>query len=156
MANKPRTITAPFAGIRSTTTNDDASPFGVPAQRGLTDWRQLIPAYEACIEGIRDDWSNYLANCGIDDLLGRARFLNDRQMGVYVHRYSADRVVVATEPTLSPTPAGGRPRNHILWPFRNDHTTAAGCKPRWRPYRCRVGGHAARSRRRRTRHLANA
>jgi glutathione reductase (NADPH) len=79
---------------------DAASGFGVPAQRGRTDWARLVAGREQYIANINDYWNTYLDDRGITRLAGRARFVDARTIEVEGQRYSTDHIVIAT---------GGRP-----------------------------------------------
>ena len=79
---------------------DDARGYGIDAERGATDWRDLVERREAYIEGIREYWQGQVAARGIDRIEGRARFVDRRTVAVDGQAYSADHIVVAT---------GGRP-----------------------------------------------
>lgn len=75
---------------------DDAAGFGVPAQRGATDWGRLVAAREDYIAGINAYWDGYVAESGIDRITGRARFVDAHTLNVDGHRYTADHIVIAT------------------------------------------------------------
>ena len=44
---------------------DDANGFGIPAQRGATDWQRLVEGREAYISRINRYWDGYVADSGI-------------------------------------------------------------------------------------------
>lgn len=79
---------------------DDASAFGVPAQRGTTDWKALVRARDAYIRNINAYWDGYVDETGITRIDGSARFVDSHTVEVDGQTFSADHIVVAT---------GGRP-----------------------------------------------
>lgn len=79
---------------------DDANDFGVPAQRGQTDWKKLVEGRENYVHNINDYWNGYVAESGIDHIQGRAKFIDAHSVEVNGQHYSADHIVIAT---------GGRP-----------------------------------------------
>jgi glutathione reductase (NADPH) len=44
----------------------DADSFGVPAQRGKTDWKKLVAGREPYIHSINSYWNGYVDDRGID------------------------------------------------------------------------------------------
>ena len=79
---------------------DDAPAFGIPAQRGTTDWEKLVADRDRYIENIVGYWDGYVEELGITRIDGHARFADARTIEVEGNRYSADQIVIAT---------GGRP-----------------------------------------------
>ncbi len=79
---------------------DDARAWGIDAERGATDWRDLVQRRDAYIDGIREYWNDHVAARGIDHIRGLARFVDARTVAVDGQRFRADRIVIAT---------GGRP-----------------------------------------------
>ncbi len=79
---------------------DDAGGFGIPAQRGATDWSKLIKGRQDYIGNINNYWDGYVQNLGITHIQGRARFIGPGEIEVDGQTYGADHLVVAT---------GGRP-----------------------------------------------
>ncbi len=79
---------------------DDASDFGVPAQRGVTDWSKLIEGRQNYIANINRYWDGYVDDLGVDHIQGAARFVGAGEIEVEGQIYTADHIVVAT---------GGRP-----------------------------------------------
>jgi glutathione reductase (NADPH) len=79
---------------------DDAGGFGIPAQRGATDWSKLIKGRQDYIGSINNYWDGYVQNLGITRIQGRARFIGPGEIEVDGETYGADHLVVAT---------GGRP-----------------------------------------------
>jgi len=85
---------------------DAAHGFGVPAQRGKTDWARLVAGRAQYIRNINDYWVRYAQDSGITRVTGRARFIDANSIDVEGHRYSADHIVVATggKPVVPPVP----------------------------------------------------
>jgi glutathione reductase (NADPH) len=79
---------------------DDASGFGIPAQRGKTDWARLVDGRQDYIENINYYWDGYMDQLGITHIEGRARFVGAGEIEVNGQIYAAEHIVVAT---------GGRP-----------------------------------------------
>lgn len=79
---------------------DAANDFGIPAQRGTTDWPRLVAGRERFIRDIVGYWDGYVADSGITPISGYARFVDGQTIEVDNRRYSADHIVIAT---------GGRP-----------------------------------------------
>jgi glutathione reductase (NADPH) len=75
---------------------DDANRFGIPAQRGKTDWASLVSGRERYIHNINGYWEAYLADRGIVHLAGHARFTDAGGIEVAGQSYSAEHIVVAT------------------------------------------------------------
>ncbi|MBI1424715.1 MAG: glutathione-disulfide reductase [Gammaproteobacteria bacterium] len=85
---------------------DDASSFGIPAQRGQTDWARLVSGREDYIRNINNYWNGYVAQSGIDRIAGHASFVDARTIEVNGKRYTADHIVIATggQPIVPPVP----------------------------------------------------
>jgi len=85
---------------------DDANAFGIPAQRGQTDWSKLVAAREQYIANINRYWNNYVVDSGIDRIQGRAKFVTANTVEANGERYSADHIVIATggQPIVPPLP----------------------------------------------------
>ncbi|TNF96023.1 MAG: glutathione-disulfide reductase [Gammaproteobacteria bacterium] len=79
---------------------DDADGFGIPVQRGVTNWQKLVDGRESYISNIINYWDGYVDDSGIDRIQGHARFVNTNTVDVGSRHYSADHIVIAT---------GGRP-----------------------------------------------
>ncbi len=75
---------------------DDAAGFGIPAQRGKTDWQRLVAGREQYIRNINDYWNDHVDDSGIDRIQGHAVFVNDTTVEVNGRRYTADHIVIAT------------------------------------------------------------
>jgi glutathione reductase (NADPH) len=85
---------------------DDASAFGVPAQRGSTDWQKLVKGRDEYIRNINNYWDGYVNDSGIDRISGKARFVNEHSVEVDGQVYTADHIVIATggRPIVPPVP----------------------------------------------------
>jgi pyruvate/2-oxoglutarate dehydrogenase complex dihydrolipoamide dehydrogenase (E3) component len=85
---------------------DDAPAFGVPAQRGATDWNKLVTSRNQYIGGINRYWDGYALDSGIHRINGHGRFISQRQIEVDGVRYSAEHIVIATggQPIVPPVP----------------------------------------------------
>ena len=75
---------------------DDANGFGIPTERGRTDWRRLVDGRERYIRNIATWWNEHVDNKGIGRIDGRARFVNSRSVEVDGRVYTADHIVIAT------------------------------------------------------------
>ncbi len=85
---------------------DDAGAFGIPAERGATDWPALVAARERYIADINGYWEDYVARQQITRLTGHARFVDARHISVEGRVYSAEHIVLATggRPIVPPVP----------------------------------------------------
>ena len=79
---------------------DDAAGFGIPAERGRTDWAKLVQGRQDYIQRIRQFWDGYVVEQGIERISGQARFVDAHRIEVHNEQYTADHIVIAT---------GGRP-----------------------------------------------
>ena len=75
---------------------DDASAFGIPSQRGKTDWPALVAGRQAYIGNINDYWEGYVDELDIHWIQGYARFRDAHSIEVDGQHYSADHIVLAT------------------------------------------------------------
>lgn len=75
---------------------DSANDFGIPAQRGATDWQKLVAGRQGYIADINRYWDGYVADSGITRINGSAHFVDARTVEVNGRRYSAEHIVVAT------------------------------------------------------------
>ena len=75
---------------------DAASDFGIPAQRGVTDWQKLVSGRNDYITNINRYWDGYVADSGITRIDGSARFVDARTVEVNGQHYSAGHIVIAT------------------------------------------------------------
>ncbi len=85
---------------------DDASGFGIPAQRGKTDWQALVAGRDDYINNINQYWNGYVEDSGITHIHGHATFVNSRTVEVNGQHYSSDHIVLATgsQPIVPPVP----------------------------------------------------
>jgi len=75
---------------------DDASEFGIPAQRGTTDWQRLVQGRDQYIQTIREYWSGYINNNGIEHIRGFGRFIDAHTVEANGQHYRAEHIVIAT------------------------------------------------------------
>ncbi len=75
---------------------DDANAFGIPAQRGDTNWQALVSGRERYIRNITNYWDGYVVDSGITRIDGTAQFIDRHTIEVNGKRYSADHIVIAT------------------------------------------------------------
>lgn len=85
---------------------DDANAFGIPAQRGKTNWQQLVAGREQYIRNINNYWDGYVDDSGIEHIQGYARFVDANTIEVNGAQYSAEHIVIATggQPIVPPVP----------------------------------------------------
>lgn len=85
---------------------DDANDFGIPAERGKTDWVKLTSAREEYIKNINQYWDGYVKKSGIKHIQGYARFVDEITIEVNDEQYQADHIVIATggKPIVPPVP----------------------------------------------------
>ncbi len=85
---------------------DDAKHFGIPAERGATDWKKLIKGRQDYIGMINRYWDGYVVDTGITRINGKAHFVDEHTVEVDGQRYSADHIVIATggRPIVPPVP----------------------------------------------------
>lgn len=77
-----------------------AADYGFSIERKGFDWGELVRKREAHISGINNWYHTYLADSDIDEIRGRARFIDTHTLQVGDETLSADHIVIAT---------GGRP-----------------------------------------------
>jgi glutathione-disulfide reductase len=85
---------------------NDADSFGIPTQRGSTDWRRLVAGRDAYVRNISNYWEGHVYDSGIDHIQGHASFVNSTTVEVSGEHYSADHIVIATgsQPIVPPLP----------------------------------------------------
>ena len=85
---------------------DDASGFGIPAQRSKTDWSKLLYGRDDYIRNINRYWNNHVDDSGIDRIQGHARFVHANTVEVDGCHYCAEHIVIATggRPIVPPLP----------------------------------------------------
>jgi len=79
---------------------DDATDFGIPAERDRTDWAKLVQRRQEYIDDIHQFWDDYLVEQGIERINGQARFVGPHRIEVDCQQFGAEHIVIAT---------GGRP-----------------------------------------------
>ena len=85
---------------------DGASDFGIPAQRGATDWQKLIAGRENYIANINRFWDGYVEDLGITRIEGYGSFIDASTVEVNGIEYTAETIVIATggQPIVPPVP----------------------------------------------------
>lgn len=85
---------------------DDATGFGIPAERGKTDWSRLVNGRDQYIRKINEYWNGYVEELNIDHITGKAKFIDTNTVEVDGQQYSADHIVIATggKPIVPPVP----------------------------------------------------
>lgn len=73
----------------------DARGYGFDVLVNDFSWGELVQGRDAYIQGINDWYHTYLQDSGIDEICGRARFLDARTLEVNGTRYTADHIVIA-------------------------------------------------------------
>jgi len=84
----------------------DANDFGIPAERGRTDWKKLVRGRDAYISNINNYWNDHVVDNGIEQINGHARFVDANTIEVDGKLYSADHIAIATggKPIVPPVP----------------------------------------------------
>jgi glutathione reductase (NADPH) len=75
---------------------DDAAGFGIPAERGRTDWAKLVAGRDNYIANINNYWDGYVDDLGITYVEGHASFVDEKTIRVGDTQYTADHIVIAT------------------------------------------------------------
>jgi glutathione reductase (NADPH) len=85
---------------------DDAEGFGIPAERGDTNWSKLVEGRQAYIDNINGYWDGYANDLGVTVIEGYARFIGAGEIEVDGEIYTADHIVIATggRPIVPPLP----------------------------------------------------
>ncbi len=88
---------------------DDAPAYGIPAQRGATDWQKLVRGRENYIANINRYWDGYVDDSGIVRVQGRGRFADANTVEVNGRHYTAPHIVIATggQPIVPNLPGAG-------------------------------------------------
>ena len=83
---------------------DDANEFGIPVQRGKTDWQKLVSGREAYISNINKYWDGYVEASGIDRIQGYASFVDSNTVEVNGEYFTAEHIVIASgsQPIIPP------------------------------------------------------
>ena len=85
---------------------EDAPGFGIPAERGQTDWQRLTAGRDRYIADINGYWNRYAQEQGIERIEGHGRFVDGNTVQVNGEHYRADHIVIATgsQPIVPPLP----------------------------------------------------
>ncbi|HDK37501.1 MAG TPA: glutathione-disulfide reductase, partial [Thiolapillus brandeum] len=85
---------------------NDAHHFGIPVQRGNTDWPALVAGRESYIRDINTYWNGYVEELNIEHIQGHARFIDSHSIEVNGQRYHAEHIILATggRPMVPPIP----------------------------------------------------
>ncbi|MCW9079826.1 MAG: glutathione-disulfide reductase [Gammaproteobacteria bacterium] len=85
---------------------DAANDFGIPTQRGPTNWMKLVTGRQEYIDMIKRYWDGYVVETGMTRIDGTARFVDARTIDVDGQQYTADHIVIATggRPIVPPVP----------------------------------------------------
>lgn len=85
---------------------EDAAGYGFSIGDTAFDWSKLKVARDGYVHGINDWYHTYLADSNIDEIPGRARFVDAHTVEVGGRRYSADHIVIAVggAPTVPEVP----------------------------------------------------
>ncbi|MEJ2308114.1 MAG: glutathione-disulfide reductase [Gammaproteobacteria bacterium] len=88
---------------------DDAQGFGIPAERGATEWQTLVAGRDNYIGNINNYWHGYVEDLGISWIEGYARFVDAKTIAVGDEQYTADHIVISTggQPIVPPVPGAG-------------------------------------------------
>jgi glutathione reductase (NADPH) len=73
----------------------DAHGYGFDVLVNDFSWGDLVTGRESYIQGINDWYHTYLKDSNIDEISGRARFVDAHTLDVNGERYSADHIVIA-------------------------------------------------------------
>ncbi len=85
---------------------DAANDFGIPTQRGPTNWAKLVAGRREYIDKIKRYWDGYVVETGMTRIDGTARFVDAQTIDVDGQQYTADHIVIATggRPIVPPVP----------------------------------------------------
>ena len=75
---------------------DDAQGYGFRITREGFDWAGLKARRDHYVRGITDWYHTYLADAEVDQLRGRARFVDAHTLEVAGERYTGEHIVIAT------------------------------------------------------------
>ena len=78
----------------------EAAGYGFEIREQRFDWGKLKAARDGYVKGINDWYHTYLSDSDIDEIVGRARFVDAHTIEVAEQQYSAEHIVIA---------AGGTP-----------------------------------------------
>ncbi len=76
-------------------TLEEAPAYGFQIGEKRLDWGKLKTSRDAYVKGINDWYHTYLSDSNIDEIVGLARFVDDRTIEVEGLKYSADHIVIA-------------------------------------------------------------
>lgn len=76
-------------------TMTEAASYGFEIGEKRFDWGKLKASRDAYVKGINDWYHTYLSDSNIDEITGKARFVDARTIEVAGQQYSADHVVIA-------------------------------------------------------------
>ncbi len=84
----------------------DAAGYGFSVGDSRFDWARLKQARDTYVHNINNWYHTYLADSNIDEIVGRARFVDARTVAVDGVQYSADHIVIAVGgfPSVPDTP----------------------------------------------------
>lgn len=75
---------------------EDARGYGFRITRESFDWAELKARRDSYVQGITDWYHTYLADAEVDEIRGRARFVDAHTLEVAGRRYTGDHIVIAT------------------------------------------------------------
>ena len=73
----------------------EAASYGFELGERQFDWGKLKASRDAYVKGINDWYHTYLSDSNIDEIVGKARFVDARTVEVSGQKYSADHIVLA-------------------------------------------------------------
>ena len=76
-------------------TLEEAAGYGFQLGERTFDWAKLKAARDAYVHGINDWYHTYLSDSNIDEIVGKACFVDSRTVEVEGQQYSADHIVIA-------------------------------------------------------------
>jgi glutathione reductase (NADPH) len=74
----------------------DAQGYGFRISQEWFDWGELKARRQGYVQGITDWYHTYLADAEVDEIQGRARFMDAHTLEVAGDRYTGDHLVIAT------------------------------------------------------------
>jgi glutathione reductase (NADPH) len=74
---------------------EEAPGYGFRIGDKRFDWGDLKASRDAYVRGINDWYHTYLSDSNIDEIVGEARFVDNRTVEVAGQHYSADHIVIA-------------------------------------------------------------
>jgi len=73
----------------------EAASYGFELGEKRFDWGKLKASRDAYVKGINDWYHTYLSDSNIDEIAGKAQFVDARTVEVAGRQYSADHIVIA-------------------------------------------------------------